>query len=155
MAIAVDTKNNGHGELPPEETQEQIDAAAALLSLEELADGDIVSVTKEQLSLFQKMLTTATEKYREETIWRMGSFLDEDEAHNHVAAYYEAKELGMSTSFNVAYMFALCSANRKGNFANNLISLLTSTMKESKFPQQKGKHEQYSSTNPRSPLAER
>ena len=152
MDTEIETGGNGH--LTPEETGEQLEHAAAILSAEELADGSVTSITKQELSLLQKMLSTATERYREETIFRMGSFLDEEEALDHVAAYYEAKELGMDTSFNVAYMFALCSANRKGAFANNLLSLLTGTLKDSKFPTpQKGKTD-YVAKNPRSPLSE-
>ena len=154
------TKNNGNSAPEAltdteEESQEQLDRVAKQFELEELAGGQIVTITRQELSLLQKMLSTATEAYKEETIWRMGSFLNEDEAMDHVAAYYEAKELGMDTSFNVAYMFALCSTNRPHNFASNLISQLTSTLTNAKFNQSmKGKSD-HGSTNPRSPLAER
>jgi len=80
----------------------------------------------------------------------MCSFLDDDEAKDHVAAYYEAKDLGMDTSFNVAYAFALCSANRKAGW-NNLIGNLLDTMQHGKWaqaPQGKVKN----GANPRSPL---
>ena len=147
-------KNGNTDTLPLEETQEQLDAAVTTLSVEDFADGQVVSITRQELSLLQKMLATGTEAYKEETIWRMSSFLDEDEAMDHVAAYYEAKELGMDTSFNVAYMVALCSTNRKHNFSGNLIAALTQTLQNSKFPnQQKGKQAEYGNTNPRSPLA--
>lgn len=153
MKKAEEFKLNPNGDKGDEETQEQLDAIAAQLSLEELADGQIVSITKQELSLLKQMLVTSTETYREETIWRMVSFLDEEEAMDHVAAYYEAKDLNMNTSENVAYMFALCSANRKGNFDNNLLTALLGTLRESKFPKQTKGRSEYASTNPRSPLS--
>lgn len=152
------TKKNGNSREtittdPEEESQEQLDRIAATLSLEELASGSIVTITKQELSLLQKMLSTATEEYKEQTMWRMASFMDEDEAHDHVAAYFEAKELGMDTNYNVALMFSLCSVNRSRSFTTNLIAQLTGTLTNAKFHQPMKGRSDYGSSNPRSPLA--
>jgi len=74
--------------------------------------------------LMKQLLTAASEEYKEQVIWRMCDFIDENEALDHVAAFYEAKELGMDTGFNVAYMFALVSSNRKTSHTNLTAQLL-------------------------------
>ena len=143
--------NNGHEEAT-EDSQEQL--SSVMLQLDKLArpDGSVVTMGKQELSLLKSMLLTASEDYREQTIWRMCDFLDEDEAHNHVSAYYAAKDLGMDTGFNVAYMFALCSTNRRGN-KTNLLALLTDTLQHGKWAPSNGKGKHDGNSNPRSPLS--
>lgn len=144
---------DNHHEEPEAETQEQLNVAYKKLSELSRGNGSLVTMSKQELSLLQKMLSTGTEDYRESQMWRMCSFLDEEEALDHIAAYYEAKELGMDTTFNVSFAFALCSANRKGNFANNLMSLLTDTLQNGKWANaEKGKRKD-GNYNPRSPLS--
>ncbi|MFC2060614.1 hypothetical protein ACFLTZ_05975 [Chloroflexota bacterium] len=108
------------------ESQEQLDAAFKKLSdlIGEGKDGSLVTFGKAELSLLQKILSTGTEEYRKQQFWRMLDFADEDTAQDHVAAYYEALELGMDTSLNVALAFSMCSANRKGPRTNLLAQLL-------------------------------
>ena len=116
--------NNGS----EEESEEQLTNVKK--SLEDLlggGDASMASITKQDLSLMKQILTTASEEYKEQTMWRMCSFVDEDEALDHVAAFYEAKELGMDTGFNVAFMFALVSSNRKTNNSNLIAQLLDAT----------------------------
>lgn len=146
-------KLNGHDTEPEQESQEQLTAVFKKLSDLKRGDGSLVTLGKQELSLLQKMLSTGTEEYREQQMWRMGSFMDEDEALDHVAAFYEAKDLGMDTSFNVAYMFALCSVNRKGNFANNLLAILTDTLQHGKWANAPEGKKQHGNSNPRSPLS--
>jgi len=139
-----------------EESQEQLEASHKRLSklLEGgRGDGSLVTMSKQELSLLQKMLSTGSEDFREEQLWRMCSFLDQEEALDHIAAYYEAKDLGMDTSFNVAFAFALCSANRKGNFNNNLIAMLSDTLQHGKWSNAGRIKTNDESTSPRSPLA--
>jgi len=144
--------NNGHTEVE-EETEEQLQVAHKKLTdlVGNGKDGALVTFGKQELSLLQKVLSTGSEKYREEQMWRMCDFIDEDEALDHVAAYYEARDLGMDTSFNVAFAFALSSANRKIN-RNNLVAQLLDALQHGKWanaPQGKKKD----GTNARSPLS--
>lgn len=151
----MDEENNGHGDvatLEQTETPEQIQGVYKKLSELTRGDGTLVKFGKQELSLMQKILTTGSEAFVEEQFWRMCSFLDEDEAKDHVDAFYEAKELGMDTGFNVAYAFALVSTNRKTSMTN-LIAQLTDTLQHGKWAgasqQQAGK----SHGNGRSPIS--
>lgn len=144
--------NNGHQDIEVE-TQEQLDTAYKKLKdlMGKGQDGSLVTFGRQELSLMQKLLSTGSEEYREQQLWRMCDFMDEDEAKDHVEAYYEAKDLGMDTSFNIAYAFALCSANRKIN-RTNLVAQLLDALQHGKWasnPQGKGKD----GVNPRSPLS--
>lgn len=148
----VRLEDNGHVE---EETQEQLDVAYKKLTdlVGQGTDGTgaLVTFGKQELSLLQKILSTGTEEFREQQFWRMCSFIDEDEAKDHVAAFYEAKDLGMDTSFNVAYAFALCSANRKQSFSNNLLANILDSLQHAKWAtanQGKVKNNGSSSRNP-------
>lgn len=135
---------------PEEESQEQLGASAKLLSTLHRGDGSLVSMTKQELGLLKQILTAASEEYKEQIMWRMCDFIDEDEALDHVAAYYEAKDLGMDTGFNVAFMFALVSANRKTTHTNLMAQLIDAVQHgkwASNFVKGKG-----NGHNPRSPL---
>jgi len=142
--------DHGNGTEPEDETQEQLDTAFKNLQSLTKPDGSLVSISKQDLSLLKQILTASTEEYKEQIMWRMCDFVDEDEALDHVAAYYEAKDLGMDTSFNVAFMFALVSANRKTGHTN-LIGQLVDAVQHGKWAPAigKGKGNGY---NPRSPL---
>ena len=143
--------NNGHGE-PEEETQEQLQGAAKKLS--DLIGNEgtsMVTMSKQDLSLMKQILTAASEEYKEQIMWRMCDFVDEDEALDHVAAYYEAKDLGMDTDFNVAFIFALVSANRKTS-KSNLMSQILDALQHAKFAPSHNKGGG-NGHNPRSPLS--
>jgi len=136
---------DGHDE---DESQEQLDNVFKKLSA--LGDGEtsLASMSKQDLSLMKQILS-ASEEHRKEAIWRMCDFVDADEALDHVAAYYEAYELGMDIGFNVSFIFALVSANRKTN-KSNLISQLLGALQMGKWaPQtQKGRTNGHSSRSP-------
>ncbi|KKL77238.1 hypothetical protein LCGC14_2036900 [marine sediment metagenome] len=149
--VAERLNPNGHDD-PEEETQEQLDTTFKKLSNLTRADGSVVSMTKQELGLLQRILRAADEEYKEQAMWRMCDFVDENEALDHVAAFYEAKELGMDTTFNVAFMFALCSANRKIG-KTNLMAQLLDTMQHGKWAQGNVKGKGNDNRNPRSPLA--
>lgn len=138
IPLDLENRENGHGEGSDEETQEQLDAAAKNLKSLTRGDGSLVSISKQDLSLLKQILTASTEEYREQVMWRMCDFIDGNEALDHVAAYYEAKDLGMDTNFNVAFMFALVSANRKTNHSN-LIGQLIDAVQHGKWAQNAGK----------------
>lgn len=145
---AKEPGTNGHD---PESPQ-QLEAVFKKLNDLHRGDGSVVTMTKQELGLLQTILRSATDEYKEEIFWRMVDFVDQDEALDHVAAFYEAKELGMDTGFNVAYVFALCSVNRKGP-RNNLSAMIMDTMQFGQHARggtMKGKD---ASKNPRSPLA--
>ncbi len=143
--LAPDAHGDSEGE-----TQEQL--AAAFKKLSDLTGGDasMVTMSKQDLSLMKQILTAATEEYKEQIMWRMCDFVDEDEALDHVAAYYEAKDIGMDTDFNVAFMFALVSANRKTN-KSNLMSQILDTLQHSKWAP-KSTEGRSNGHNPRSPI---
>jgi len=149
----IDTETESGGAGPEAETQEELNSAYIKLSQLKRQDG-IITMSRQELSLLQKILSTGTEEFRAEQMWRMCSFLDQEEALDHIAAYYEAKELGMDTGFNVAYAFALCSANRKGNFNNNLIAMLSETLQHGKWANAQRIKTNDSGRSPRSPLAQ-
>ena len=118
---------------PEAESQEQLETAAK--RLKDLVSGEgssMVTMGKQDMALMKQILTAASEEYKEQIMWRMCDFIDEDEALDHVAAYYEAKDLGMDTDFNVAYMFALVSANRKTS-KTNLMSQILDALQHAKF----------------------
>ncbi len=142
-------EGNGH----QEESQEQLEGVLKKLSSLHRGDGSVVSMSKQELGLLQTILRSSTEKYREEIFWRMVDFIDQDEALDHVAAFYEAKELGMDTTFNVSFVFALCSVNRKG-VRNNLSAMIMDTIQFGQHARngynQKGRD---ASKNRRSPIA--
>lgn len=150
MTNDIQERLNGEHEAEPE-TQEQLETA--YVNLKDVArPGAMLQFGKQELGLLHTILRASTEEYKELAMWRMCDFIDEDEAQDHVAAYYEAKELGMDTSFNVAFMFALCSVNRKGN-RSNLIAQLTDTLQHGKWAASNTKDRSHNGVNPRSPLA--
>lgn len=147
----IELKRDKDGQDEPEaESQEQFDTALKNLKGLTKPDGQLVSISKQDLSLLKQILTAASEEYKEQIMWRMCDFLDEEEALDHVAAYYEAKDLGMDTGFNVAFMFALVSANRQTTHTN-LMAQLIDAVQHGKWAQTftKGKGNGH---NPRSPL---
>lgn len=143
-------ESEGNGHIP--ESEEQLETVLKNLSDLRRNDGSVVRLTQQELGVLQSILKTTTEKYREETIFRMMSFLDEDEAQDNVAAYYEAKDLGMDTTFNVAWMFALVSVNRKSaqtNLTASLLRVMNPFAGNQSTKPQRGNN----GTNPRSPIA--
>jgi len=140
----------GHnGDEPEAESQEQLDSSFKNLQSLTRGDGSLISISKQDLSLLKQILSAATEEYKEQIMWRMCDFIDEDEALDHVAAYYEAKDLGMDTGFNVAFMFALVSSNRKTSHSN-LIAQLIDAVQHGKWAPNvaKGKGNGYNSRSP-------
>ena len=147
--LELEVGSDGQGEVEAE-TQGQLDSAFKKLSDLSGRGTSMVTMTKQDLSLMKQILTAVSEEYKEQVMWRMCDFLDEDEALDHVAAFYEAKDLGMDTGFNVAFMFALVSANRKTTHTN-LMAQLIDAVQHGKWAQNftKGKGNGH---NPRSPL---
>lgn len=78
-----------------------------------------------ELSLLKQMIT-APEEWRKEQVFLICDFMDHDEAYDHVAAYYEAKDLGMDTGYNIAYMFACAASSEKFARNNRITQLLDS-----------------------------
>jgi len=149
MVQALDETIQGDGHIE-EETQEQLEAVHKRLKDLVRPDGSLVSFGKAELSLMQKILSTGSETYREEQMWRMCRFSDRDEALDHVAAYYEAKELGMDTSFNVAYAFAIVSVEERGS--GNLLTQILDALQHAKWAQSDQTKNRRNNGNSRSPL---
>lgn len=140
---------NGHHDLE-EESPEQIKAVLKNLSDLKREDGSLVRLTPQQLSLLQKMLT-APEEHKREQVFLICDFLDEEEALDHVAAYYEALDLGMDAGFNVAFMFALAASNRKGDKTNRVAMLLDALQHVKYTANTVG--QKHGDRNPRSPIS--
>ncbi len=151
MARDIETLDIPSQDDVAEETPEQLQQVMKNLMDLKGPNGQALSLGKQELSLLQKILSVGTEKYREEVMWRMMDFVSEDEAKDMVNAYYEARDLGMDTSFNVAYAFALCSVNRRGGFKSNLVATLGDILQHGKWAmnQRKG---QDGTGNTRSPI---
>jgi hypothetical protein len=136
-----------------EETQEQLNNAYKNLT-DLMGSGSgtsMVTMSKQDMSLMKQILTSASEAYKEQVMWRLCDFLDEEEALDHVNAFYEAKDLGMDTGYNVAYMYALVSANRKTN-KTNLMSQVLDALQYSKWSKGNTKGSNDGNKNPRSPI---
>jgi len=141
---------NGH-EQYEDESQEQIESAFKDLSALVGKEGtSMVTLSKQDMSLLKHILTAASEEYKEQIMWRLCDFIDEDEGMDHVNAYFEAKDLGMSTDYNIAITFSLVSSNRKTN-KSNLMAQIMDTVQHGKWAPNfsKGKSNGH---NPRSPI---
>ncbi len=148
----LESGNGTGGDNQEEETQDQLKTAFKTLGQLTRPDGSLVSMTKQDLSLLKQMLVVSSEEYRKQMMWRMCDFCDEEEALTHVSAYFEAIDLGMDTDLNVANMFSLVSANRRG-IKNNLMAQLLDTLQHGKWAPTAQKGKQNGSVNPRSPLS--
>lgn len=110
-----------------EGAEEESRSATARAKIEEWRKGSpaIANLGAGELSLLKQMIA-APEEYRRQQFFLICEFLDREEALDHVAAFYEANDLGMDTSFNVAFMFAIAACNEKGHKTNRVAQLLDS-----------------------------
>ena len=156
MVYSPDTErlNPNRHEDVEEETQEQLDRAVKNLKSLTRQDGSVTSMGKAELGLLQTMLRPLSESVKESLFFRMLDFVDEDEAFDHVAAFHEAKELGMDISFNIDLMFALVSTNRRGGFSNNLIATLTDTLQHAKWANTQQRKSEQNGYKSRSPISD-
>lgn len=114
--------------------------------------GAVSNLSRSDLTLL-KMFVSAPEEYKRESFFGICDFLDQEEALDHVAAYYEALELGMDTSFNFAFCMALTACNRKTNRSNRVYSILNSLSSFRYITNQSGdKKEKHSGGSERGPL---
>lgn len=91
-----------------------VEAARARVSSLQGEGNAITNAALNELGLMKSMLSAGSyAEIEKHVFWRMCSFEDEEEAFIHVAAYQEAIDLGMTTDWNIANLFALSSANRK------------------------------------------
>lgn len=154
MVLDAKERLNGDGDAENiQENEEELKVAWEHLSKLTRQDSAGLTFGKQEMSLMQKILSTGSEAYKEEQLWRMCNFLDQDEALDHVAAYYEAKELGMDTGFNIAFAFALVSANRRTS-GTNLLAMLLDTLQHGKWAGNNQSKRNRNDTTSRSPLSE-
>lgn len=75
-----------------------------------------------QLGLFHKLITAPQGKEYLQA-WLIADFEDEEQAFDHVGAFVEAVDIGMSTDENLMYLYSLVSTNKKGRLSrpNQLI----------------------------------
>ena len=92
----------------------------------------ISNIVNTELGVLKMILTAGQiDTIKEHIIWRMCSFLDEDESRDWIDAYHEHKDLGMDTGWVLDQVMGLCSANRKISHSN-IISAVMDTMDNSK-----------------------
>jgi len=116
-------------------------------------DSQIASLSGVELSLLRQMLTVP-EEYRRQQIFLISEFMDQEEALDHVAAYYEALELGMDTGFNVAYMMALAATNRRENARSNRVAAILASLSSFRYTTNTPKDEKKRANSPeRGPLS--
>lgn len=111
----------------------------------------LASLNAEGLSLLKQMITVP-EQFRKQQIFLLAEFMDGEEALDHVAAYYEAEELGMTTDFNVAYMLALAATNRKENSRYNRVAAILGSLSSFRYTTNQPKSEKHDSGDRRGPL---
>lgn len=120
----------GFGSDNHKDEQALIEAARARVSSLQGEGNAITNAALNELGLMKSMLSAGSyAEIEKHVFWRMCSFEDEEEAYIHVAAYQEAIDLGMSTDWNVANLFALSSANRKigrTSLTNSILDALSS-----------------------------
>ena len=140
---------NGESEV---ETQDELDVSYKKLSDLMGNEGtSMVTMSKQDMSLMKQILTAASEEFKEQMLWRMCDFIDEDEALENVNAYYESKDIGMDTGYNIAYTFSLTSAHRR-TAGTNLISQMLGALQMSKWSPSSKKGND-NGHNPRSPIS--
>ena len=142
--VGLDYEPNGHEEESPEQLNR------AYKKLEDLTREGGFHLTKQELGLLHKLIT-APDRFTESQFWLIADFLDGEEALDHVAAFHEAKELGMDVTFNIDFVFALCASNRGWNKTNRASSIIDA-MHHLKTTSNVGMRKNDASTNPRSPL---
>lgn len=116
--------------------------------------GDIpllASLNNEGLSLLKTMITVP-EEYRRQQIFLLAEFMDPEEALDHVAAFYEAEELGMNTDFNVAFMLSLAATNRSENSRSNRVAAILGSLSSFRYTTNQSKESRSGNSDQRGPL---
>ena len=148
---------DGHDEaeaLAETETQEELQAVKKHLDELMRGDGQVVTMTKQQLSLLHKMITPPEGDDSElMQVLAIADFMDDNEADDELAAYFEAKRLHMDTSWNIAHMLSRCAVNRKGAKTNRVGQILES-LSHQKFTTNMPRY-RYDNRNSRSLISER
>lgn len=119
-----------------EEKQNNAELDAALQNLSDIAgrNGSVATLSSKEISLLRQMIGSSAEKSDDFIrIVQICDFLDEEEANNEIAAYYEAVRLGMSTEFNIAHALSRASINRKENHRNSRVAALLDALSHQKF----------------------
>ena len=96
----------------------------ALLKHGPRQDGIGGNISSTNLSVIKHMFLGVPERYKDSAFWLIASFLDEDEAQDHVDAYHEALELGMDTTWNVDSVLARAAAYRVYKGVNRISEIL-------------------------------
>lgn len=121
------------------ESEVRQDNAALDAALQNLSDisgknGAVAALSSKEISLLRQMIGSNAEKTDDFIkIVQICDFLDEEEANNELAAYYEAVRLGMSTEFNIAHALSRASINRKENHRNSRVAALLDALSHQKF----------------------
>jgi len=149
-------KLNGDGDAAEVEATEESPAELAAIhkKLSELKgeDGQVVSLTPQQLGILKQLLHPP-DKYNNMTeILLICDFLSEEEADDELAAFYEAKRLGMDTQFNIDHALSRAAINRKGHRTSRA-ALIMDTMSHQKYTSNTPGGKREHSGNPRSPLS--
>lgn len=128
MGELIHWENEGGGA----EENERIASARAKVESWRKEDPAISNLGMGELSLLKQMLA-APEEYHRQQFFLICEFLNREDALDHVAAYYEAVELGMDTGFNVAYMFACAASNEKGQVRSSRVAALLDSLSHFRY----------------------
>jgi len=149
----IDGDGDGKGTVEALETAEELQAVQKKLS--DLARPGAVTFTKEQVSLFNKMVQVPDTPDPKEVFLRLIPMLDfksDDERAKHMRAFNEADRLGMDLWWNIRYTLSLCAINRGGHKSSRIGALLESFTHQTHTYNTANKGKHYESSGSRSPL---
>lgn len=139
--VDEELKVDGNGHNPIEdETPEQLEAVRIKLSSISRGNGQLTTLTKQEVGLLHKMLNPPDKGDDFIRICQICDFLDDEEANRELEAYYEAVRLGMDTNYNIAHALSRVAINRKGSNKSNRVAALLDALS----------HQKYTSNQPRS-----
>jgi len=119
---------DGHGDsedIGPE-SQEELEAVHKKLSELARKDGQVITMAKQQLTLLKHLITPPESEKHKDLFYALMicDFLDDEEADNELAGFFEAERLGMDRDWNLAHMLSRVSINRKGPKTNRPNSII-------------------------------
>lgn len=138
-----------------EEEQSLEEVKAVHLKLSELKgkDGQLTTLTKQDLTLLKQMLHSPESKDEFTRIVLICDFLDEDERNRELDAFWEAVRLGMDRDYNIDHALSCSAINRKGAHRNSRVAALLDALSHQKYTSNTPKGGGDGSRNPRSPLS--
>lgn len=151
-----ENEGNGHRELTAleeTETPEELEAVHKKLSDLIRPDGQLISMSKEQLGLLKQFIHAPESEFDSFiSMVMIMDFTSEEERQDVVNAYYEAKSLGMDTKWNMADALSRAATNRKGAHVNSRVATIGDIMSHQKQTINSGGKQKSGYVHPNSPL---